>query len=127
MPHILLLEPDSLLAASLAAGLRSAGHNVSAHKDPQAAVTAADGQCPDVIITELQLAARSGAEFLYEFASYADWQSVPVIVLTNLHPQQAEAYAEVMSQLNVRACLYKPHTSLDQILNQLHRALPAIV
>jgi DNA-binding response OmpR family regulator len=123
MAHILLLEPDSLIAGSISRYFANANHSVAVHSDPQQAVISADRQLPDAVITELQLAGRSGAEFLYEFRSYPDWQSIPVIVFTNLPPDQAKTYEEALAQLNVTACLRKSGTGLDELLRQAEQAL----
>ena len=120
--HILLLEPDYLLAASLKRYLERAGHSVAWHAHPQDAVTSADKRPPQAVITELQLAGRSGVEFLYEFRSYADWQDTPVIIHSNLSPQEAAAYQEIYSELKISDYFYKPATSL----NQISQALDAI-
>ena len=83
MAKILLLEPDSVLAGNIERYFANAKHTVSVHSDPQQAVTSADSRAPDLIIAELQLAGRSGVEFLYEFRSYPEWQNIPVIILTS--------------------------------------------
>jgi len=123
MRHVLLLEPDGLLAASISRYFEAAGFKVHAHSDPQAAVTQADKQLPQVVITELQLAGRSGVEFLYEFRSYPEWQTIPVIIYTSLHDQDIADYQTVFSELNIQACLYKPVTSLDQLLRRTQQSL----
>lgn len=116
MAHILILEPDKQLAGSLKDYFANANHRVSLHNDPQQAVSAADKQVPDIIITELQLAGRSGVEFLYELRSYPDWQTIPVIVFTGLQAQDTTIYFDVFKELGVKACFYKPQTSLNQLL-----------
>ena len=122
MAHILLLESDSLLATGIKRYFADANHQVYAHNDPQAAVAQADQQLPDVIITELQLAGRSGIEFLYEFRSYPEWQAVPVIVHSNLHPQDIQAYSTVFKELNIHTYLHKPTTSLARLLDSVEQA-----
>jgi DNA-binding response OmpR family regulator len=125
MRNVLLLEPDGLLADSISRYFAGADYKVQAHSDPQAAVTQADKQRPDVVITELQLAGRSGVEFLYEFRSYPEWQGVPVIIFTSLHSEDISAYQNVFSELNIQAYLYKPATSLKQLLLHTRQSLAA--
>lgn len=122
MAHILLLEPDSLLASDTQRYFALAGHKVYIHADPQAAVAQADKQLPNVVITELQLAGRSGIEFLYEFRSYPEWQAIPVIVHSNLHHQDVQAYSAVFKDLNVHTYLHKPTTSLARLLGTVEQA-----
>lgn len=125
MAHILLIEPDSLLAGSLAAYFANANHTVAVHTDLQVAITDADRRPPKLVITELQLAGRSGVEFLYEFRSYPDWQSIPIIIFTNLQPEQVEFYREVLSELSVRACLQKSTDGLLGLQAEVEQALAA--
>jgi CheY-like chemotaxis protein len=116
MRHVLLLEPDRLLALSIKDYFANSGYSVSAHSDPQAAISQADKQVPDVVITELQLANRSGVEFLYEFRSYPEWQTIPVIIFTNLSAEPLASYEKVFKELNIVTTLYKPATNLKQLL-----------
>jgi DNA-binding response OmpR family regulator len=128
MAHILVLESDKLLSASLKSYLTAAKYTVSIHGDPQAAVLSADKRLPNIVITELLLAGRSGVEFLYEFRSYPDWQAIPVIVFTAMHSEELAAYKEVLQELNVQTILYKPTTSLARLAASLERCLaPATV
>lgn len=69
--HVLLIEPNTLLAATYRQALQHAGHEVRHVTGAQAAVMAADGRTPDVVVLELQLPQHSGLEFLHEFRSYA--------------------------------------------------------
>jgi DNA-binding response OmpR family regulator len=127
MRQVLLLEPDRLLAASIKCYFAKAGYSVSAHSDPQAAISQTDKQVPDAVITELQLANRSGVEFLYEFRSYPEWQNIPVIVFTNLSGEQLAAYGKIFKELNVTACLYKSAASLQQLLNSIQKSHSILV
>ncbi len=126
MANILLLEPDILLASNLKRYFGQAKHKVFAYGDPQAAITQADKQHPDIVITELQLAGRSGLEFLYEFRSYPEWQAVPVIVLSNLHNRAVAAYASAFEELDISCYLYKPATKLKQVLDSVEHSLKPI-
>lgn len=120
--HILLLEPDNLLAASLTRYLTRAGHSVAWHRHPQNAISSADKKSPQAVITELHLAGRSGVEFLYEFRSYPEWQSLPVVVQSSLRPEEAAVYKEVFEELNIASYFYKPVTAMNQLLEALQLA-----
>jgi CheY-like chemotaxis protein len=85
---------------------------------------AADDINPDVVILELQLVQHSGAEFLYEFRSYPDWQNVPVIIYTQIPPTQFhDTFQDTCRQLGVSEYLYKPTTSLQALLLSVRQAL----
>ncbi len=104
--------------------LEQAGHIVSIATGAQVAIDAADAQMPDVVLLELQLVAHSGIEFLYEFRSYAEWQMVPVIVLSHVPPTEFRQSAEVLKQqLGVQGYFYKPQTSLKKLLQIVETAV----
>ncbi len=117
MSHVLLIEPNTVLAKTYTQALQHAGHTVAHVNGAQSAVDAADKQLPDVVILELQLPQHSGIEFLHEFRSYAEWQEVPVVVNTVLSPVHiARAEEPLCRDLGVVEILYKPRTSLQDIL-----------
>lgn len=117
MANILLIEPDRLLAKTYAQALTAAGHTVIARAAAQSAIFAADQVPPDLVILELQLIEHSGIEFLYEFRSYAEWQTIPVIVVSHVPPAEFNASRELLKRdLGVLSYYYKPHTSLRQLL-----------
>lgn len=111
--NILLLEPDKILADTYRRALQHAGHRVTMCASAQAAIFAADDCQPDVVIVELQLIGHSGIEFLYEFRSYDDWQTVPVIIQTNVPAGEfSDSWDLLRGELGVSAYHYKPLTSL---------------
>jgi len=117
MANVLLLEPNQVLADTYALALRRGGHVVMAVASAQQAIQAADQLLPDIVVLELQLADHDGIEFLQEFRSYPEWQSLPAIVVTNLPPQALGAVRNVLrTDLSVSVCLYKPRVSLQKLL-----------
>ena len=125
MANILLIEPDRLLADTYAQALTNAGHHVVAASTAQAGIQAADALEPALVILELQLVEHSGIEFLYEFRSYQDWQSVPVLVHTGVPPAEFNHnLALLKEELGVHTYLYKLHTSLRELLAHVHQAVP---
>src|SRR4051812_38173952 len=115
---ILLIEPDRPLANTYRAALEADGHKVVMCSSAQAGIFAADEFQPEIVILELQLVGHSGVEFLYEFRSYSDWQSTPVILFSNVPAAEFEGSWELMrDELGVRAYLYKPLTSLQELLH----------
>ncbi len=121
--HVLLIEPDRLLAKTYQRALQTAGHTVAHCARAQTAVFCADKRLPDVIVLELQLAGHSGIEFLYEFRSYTDWQRVPVIVLSNVPRDEfASNWGTFCEQLNICDYRYKPATSLKSLVTSVEDA-----
>lgn len=115
--NVLLIEPDNKLAKTYASALTNAGHNVQHAMHAQDAVHAADAVTPDVVLLELQLAGHSGVEFLYEFRSYPEWQTVPVILLTVTPPAAIKLTKDKQIELGIADCLYKPSTNLNRLVD----------
>lgn len=124
---ILLVEPDHILATTYAEALLGAGHHVVAAATAQTAIQAADALMPDLVILELQLVEHSGIEFLYEFRSYVDWQVIPVIIQTHVPPTEFNGSRQLLkTELGVQAYLYKPHTSLRELVAHVSEYEPIV-
>ena len=118
MNKVLLVEPDRVLAGVYLDALEGAGYDIMYAPNAQAAVLVADSAKPDLIILEIQLVEHSGIEFLYELRSYSDWQTIPVIVNSIVPPAEFNGSHELLkSELGVAAYLYKPESSLKELLS----------
>ena len=125
MSHILLIEPDRVLAETYRQALLGEGHRVVCCASAQAGIISADQHQPDLIILELQLIEHSGIEFLYELRLYQDWRDIPVIIQTQVPPVEFSANRQLLrEQLGVRIYLYKPQTSLRELLAAASEHLP---
>lgn len=124
MTNILLIEPDRVLAAIYYQALTNEGYQVSVAPGAQSAIMASDRSQPDLIILELQLVDHSGIEFLYEFKSYSEWQDAKVIIHSHIPPAEFSSSAAILrEQLGMIEYLYKPHTSLEQLVGSVSSAL----
>lgn len=125
MAQILLIEPDRVLAESYVQALLHDGHEVQAAGGAQAAILSADAITPDLVVIELQLVEHSGIEFLYEFRSYREWQDTPVIIQSNVPKGEfADNWQLLKEELGVQGYLYKPRTSLEELLAMVREQLP---
>jgi len=123
--NILIIEPDRVLAKTYAETLTGAGYHVVAAATAQSGIQAADAMQPDIVLLELQLVEHSGIEFLYEFRSYPEWQGLPVLIHSQVPPTEfTDSQQLLKSELGVRAFLYKPHTSLRELLAHVKEHLP---
>lgn len=128
MARILLIEPDRLLAETYTKSLISSGHKVVPCAGALSAIHAADQTTPDLVILELQLIEYSGVEFLYEFRSYPEWQSVPVIIHTSVtHGEFSFSRTLLKNELGVHKYLYKPHTTLEKLARSVSEHLQVAV
>lgn len=115
MKTVLIIEPDAKLAKIYKQALERRGYKVLTSAHAQDAVFAVDTVKPDLILLELQLAGHSGVEFLYEFRSYAEWQNIPVVLLTLTPPHSLAITQETMDSLGIIECMYKPAVTLKQL------------
>jgi DNA-binding response OmpR family regulator len=123
--HILLLEPDRVLAGTYRRALEAAGYTVTMCASAQSAIFASDTIKPDLVILELQLIEHSGIEFLYEFRSYPEWQDVPVIMQTSVPGKEFDNSWDMLGkQLGVKAYHYKPFTNLKTLLATVNELIP---
>ncbi|MEK7600270.1 MAG: response regulator [Patescibacteria group bacterium] len=124
MAQILLIEPDRILTETYGRTLTAKGHRVMACFTAQAAIQAADKQRPDLVVLELQLVEHSGIEFLYEFRSYPEWQGIPVIIQTTVPPSEFSDNWELLrGELGVETYLYKPQTTLQNLIDAIQEQL----
>lgn len=124
MSHILLIEPDRVLAETYARALINDGHSVTPCAGAQAAIMAADNQKPDLVILELQLIEHSGIEFLYEFRSYSDWQDVPVIIHSLVPASEFSGNKNILNKhLGVIYYLEKQRTTVRELLSKVSSVL----
>jgi DNA-binding response OmpR family regulator len=126
MAQILLLEPDIVLSNIYIKALEQVGHKVSPVFDAQAAINVIDNLSPDLVILELQLPIHNGVEFLYELRSYAEWQKTPVIVQSFVPPSEFKSTPSLWRGLGIVTYLYKPRTSLQQLLNSVQEQLDTV-
>ncbi|HEU4914013.1 MAG TPA: response regulator [Candidatus Saccharimonadales bacterium] len=124
MQNVLVIEPDTALARTYVQALRHAGYAVRHATGAQDAIDAADQSTPAAVVMEIQLAVHDGVEFLHEFRSHAEWRFVPVVVNTNLTPVAIRpVQAALAADLGVMEVLYKPQTSLQQVISAVRRVL----
>ncbi|HSW85080.1 MAG TPA: response regulator [Candidatus Saccharimonadales bacterium] len=125
MIKILLIEPDRFLAEIYAQYLNDHGYKIIVCAGAQQAILAADKALPDLVILELQLVEHSGIEFLYEFRSYPEWLSIPVIIHSQVPVSEFDTSRQLLDgQLNVKNYLYKPHNSLHDLLTAIRDLVP---
>ena len=109
-------------------GLQAEGHQVHTAGGAQTAVDCLDEHGADVVITELQLPEHNGLALLQHLQSYADWQQLPVIVLSQLHSRQVELSSDDWRQYGVADYIHKSKldlTYLTRRITELADAAPA--
>lgn len=82
--HILLVEDDSFLQELLARKFTKEGYSVSAAMDAEHAKKILAERLPDLILLDLVLPGTDGITFLGELKNDQRFQSIPVIIVSNL-------------------------------------------
>ncbi len=122
--NILIIEPDKILADTYKKVLDNSYFNIQVVATAQEGILAADAHCPDLVICELQLVNHGGIEFIYEFRSYKDWQSIPLIIFSSVPPTEfADSQNLMIDQLAVSRYLYKPNTTNLQLIKTVDELL----
>lgn len=112
--RVLLIEPDDILAESYRQ-LLSVRYDVSVARDAQSAISMADTTTPDLVILEPLLPEHNGAEFLYEFRSYGEWQTIPVALLSRLPARHLKLDDTVKGSLGIVKHWYKPKCNISKL------------
>ena len=120
--HILLIEPDVIIAATYSDVLARKGRTVSSVSDAQVAVQAADIQQPDVVVLNMELARHNGIEFLYEFKSYTEWRDVPVVLLVSPLNHDLADNETLRRDLGVKQVLVQSQLTLKKLCDSVTNA-----
>lgn len=123
MNGVLLIEPDKLLAKTYGQALETAGIKSEWQPNAQDAIAALDHSRPALIILELQLTSHNGVEFLHELRSHGDWQDIPVLLHTLVPITDLQLSSAAKQQLGVVGYLYKPHTKLHTLTEEVQQII----
>lgn len=121
--HLLLLEPDKILADNFCRVFNLSGFNTVVLFDAQSAIEEIDNKMPDAIVLELQLAPIGGIAFLYELRSYQDLLNIPIIVYSSLPPENFELQEQQWADLGVVRYFYKSTVSISKVANYINEYL----
>jgi DNA-binding response OmpR family regulator len=127
MARVLVIEPNPILAEIYRKILIKNKHKVWLAKDAQAAINIADKTNPEIVILELQLPQHNGLEFLYEFRSYSEWRKTPVIVQSLISPSEFKDNYILWHKLGISDYLYKPKSTLLQLINCINSNLSSSI
>jgi CheY-like chemotaxis protein len=78
----LVVEDDPATREMLRRMLEKDGWSVTEAANGRAALACVAQQCPALILLDLMMPEMDGCEFLTELRQHAQWQSIPVVVLT---------------------------------------------
>lgn len=123
MKHILVVEPDTVLANIYKSALQKQEYSVAVAGNAQLAIDQIDAWRPDIVVLELQLGGHGGVEFIYELRSHIDLQDIPIIIHTLTPLQDVKKFSKALDLLKVYTLLYKPTSSIQTLSNKIKHAL----
>ena len=91
------------------------------------AIDLADQTRQDVVVQELHIPGHNGVEFLHEFSSYYDWQSIPIVVYSFLAPDVLERFRPALERLGCKAFVSKTRQQFGSLLAACEQATAANV
>jgi two-component system response regulator Irr len=122
MAKILIVEDEIPQQEALTNKLKTAGMEVFTAADGAEGLTQALALKPDLIILDLLMPRMTGTAMLAKLRQSGDWgKLVPVIVLTNLDPDE-----NILKNIVVTEPVFyllKADTSLDEVLAKVNSVL----
>lgn len=109
--RILMVEDDIDIGKMYASQLQINDHVVMQVRDAQSALDACDEYEFDVVVLDILLPGSNGLAVLQELRSYSDWRYTPVIILSNLTPDDLAVDDHHLEDLGVKKYLIKLHTT----------------
>lgn len=119
---IAVIEDDLPLAEMYKMKLVNAGYQVIVANDGQAGLDMVVKDKPDLILLDLMMPVKTGAQMLAEYRELPEGKDTKVIVLTNL--SEAEAPDELVD-LDVLRYLVKANYTPSQVIVVVQEALAA--
>lgn len=109
--NVLLVEDDADIGRMYATQLLIDDHGVTQVRDAQSALDACDENDFDVVVLDILLPGSNGLAVIQELRSYSDWRHTPVIILSNVTPDDLATDDEHLSDLGVKKYLVKMETT----------------
>jgi len=116
MTDVLIVEPSKDLALIIAQALARHERSSVIAQTAQAGIEQADQKSPRLIILELLMPKHNGLEFIHELRSYPEWQPIPIIIYSQMPPEDLNTTEEILKDMGIVAHLYKPTASLEQLV-----------
>jgi len=118
MAHILLVDDEEAIVYVFTRYLERAGHRVSPHVSPDAALLAAAGGGIDMLVTDFRMPHITGADLIRRLRE--TWPGLPALIVTAFGAEVAHA-PEGVRVLNKPLA---PQDLVDAVARALARAQP---
>lgn len=81
-PPILVVDDDPFIVDVVARFLKSKGFRVTSTTDPEKAVTLAEAEIPQLIISDLAMPGMDGITLVQDFKANPKTENIPLVLLT---------------------------------------------
>ncbi len=117
--QILIIDSDKTTTDLLSKEFKSLDYSYVCIDSASKAIKFADKNKPDAVITELTLPGHSGTEFIYEFRTYKDWSSVPIIIFSSVSLSKRVTDSRDWKLLNIYNYLQKSKNSIKEVVDSV--------
>lgn len=114
--RVLIVEDDKMLAEMYKDGFEAAKHEVVSAHGAQDALNKLDKTEVDLILLDLILPGRSGIEVIHELSSYKDWQTIPIVLMTDNHPSTFKIADKDLNKYSVKKIIFKQRTTPTEVV-----------
>ena len=123
--RILIVEDDKLLSEMYRDAFEMARYEVITADGAQDALNKLDKEeAIDLLVLDMLLPGRSGVEILHELSSYADWQKIPVIMMSDMLRENVKISDKNLAKYGIRKIIYKPATPPSEIIAMAEEIVP---
>lgn len=119
---ILIVEDDEFLRSLTAKRLEKEGYSLAIAVDGQAAIDQVQVEKPNLILLDLLLPGVNGFDALAKIRSLAGFETVPVVVFSNLGQKED---IEKAKGLGANDFMVKANFTLDDVVAKVKTYLPA--
>ena len=119
LPHILVVDDAYSVRSSIKQLLQDAGYRVSSARDGLEAIASLRAQGADLVLSDLEMPNMNGAELAAYLRASADWQNLPVIMLSS---RSQEKHRQLAADAGVNAYISKPYVE-SQLLALIEQFL----
>lgn len=120
MTKIAIIEDDPVISQMYRMKFEADGFDVQMANNGQRGVELVKSFRPDIILLDILMPEMNGAEALEDIRSQKWGQQIPVIVLTNLGPEEAP---KKLKKLNVHSYIVKADLTPRQVVDRVKDAL----
>ncbi|MCP4876590.1 MAG: response regulator [Gammaproteobacteria bacterium] len=120
--RVLIVDDSLSVRNSLSQLMRDSGYQSILARDGLEAINLLESECPDVVLTDLEMPRMNGLDLLSFIRNSKQWENLPVVMITSRsmtkHRQQAE-------KAGVNRYITKPFTD-DEVLESIDEQLALI-